>query len=149
MIPNNNATILSIYVPSLMSIIYMNNHREVAWISIIISGDKEPVILKGIHKCKWVILTTSSYLSNYRGKQQMKLLFVLCIQCGASILIGRHLVNKSCWMRWDSLLFNLAWSLLFMGRVPFSGHNLHTRAWGDMKMKGQPNQDSNPLPPSQ
>ena len=30
-----------------------------------------------------------------------------------------------------------------------SRHNLHTRGWGDTKMKGQPNQDSNPVPPSQ
>ena len=30
-----------------------------------------------------------------------------------------------------------------------SGHNLHTRGWGDMKMKGQPNRDSNPVPPSE
>ena len=30
-----------------------------------------------------------------------------------------------------------------------TGHNLHTRGWGDMKMKGQPNRDSNPVPPSQ
>ena len=36
-----------------------------------------------------------------------------------------------------------------MGRVPLSGHNLHTLGWGDMKMKGQPNRDSNPVPPSQ
>ena len=52
-------------------------------------------------------------------------------------------------MGWDSWLFNLAWSLLFMGRVLFSGHNLHTPGWGDMKMKGQPNQDLNPVPPIQ
>ena len=30
-----------------------------------------------------------------------------------------------------------------------SGHNLHTRGWDDMKVKGQPNWDSNPEPPSQ
>ena len=30
-----------------------------------------------------------------------------------------------------------------------SGHNLHTRGCGDMKMKGQPNRDSNPVPSSQ
>ena len=30
-----------------------------------------------------------------------------------------------------------------------SGHNLQTRGWGDMKMKGQPNRDSNPVSPSQ
>ena len=30
-----------------------------------------------------------------------------------------------------------------------SGHNFHTWGWGDMKMKGQPNRDSNPVPPSQ
>ena len=52
-------------------------------------------------------------------------------------------------MGWDSWLFNLAWSLLLMPKVPFSGHNLHTRGWGDMKMKGEPNRDSNPVPPSQ
>ena len=32
---------------------------------------------------------------------------------------------------WDSWLFNLAWSLLFICRAPFSGHNLHRRRWGD------------------
>ena len=52
-------------------------------------------------------------------------------------------------MGWDSWLSNLAWSLPFMGRVPFSGHNLRTQGWGDMMMKGQPNWDSNPVPPSQ
>ena len=49
----------------------------------------------------------------------------------------------------DSWLFNLTWSLLFMSRVLFSGHKLHTRGWGEMKMKGQPNRDLNPVPPSQ
>ena len=50
--------------------------------------------------------------------------------------------------RWDGWLFNLAWSLLFMGRLPFSGHDLHTRGW-DLRMKGQPNPDSNPVLPCQ
>ena len=36
-----------------------------------------------------------------------------------------------------------------MGWVPFSGHNLLTQGRGDMMMKGQPNRDSNPVPPSQ
>ena len=30
-----------------------------------------------------------------------------------------------------------------------SGHNLHTWGWGDRMMKGQPNRDSNSVPPSQ
>ena len=45
---------------------------------------------------------------------------------------------------WDSLLFNLTRSLSFMGRVPFSGHDLqilHKRRWGDMRTKGQPKWD--------
>ena len=29
------------------------------------------------------------------------------------------------------------------------GHNLHTQGWGEMKLKGQPNWDLNPVPPSQ
>ena len=46
-------------------------------------------------------------------------------------------------MGWDIWLFNLAWSLLFKGRVPYSGHNLQTHE----VMKGQSNKDSNPVPP--
>ena len=50
--------------------------------------------------------------------------------------------------RWDSWLFNLAWSLLFMRREPFRSLFTHTRMrW--YEMKGQPNRDSNPVPPSQ
>ena len=49
---------------------------------------------------------------------------------------------------WDSCLFNLTWSLPIMGGVPFSGHDIHTLGWGDVKMKGQPNWFSNPIPPS-
>ena len=54
------------------------------------------------------------------------------------------------WMMdgWDIWLFNLAWSLLFMRREPFRSLFTHKRMrW--YEMKGQPNRDSNPVPPSQ
>ena len=51
-------------------------------------------------------------------------------------------------MGWDSWLFNLAWSLLFMRREPFRSLFTHTRMrW--YEMKSQANRDSNPVPLSQ
>ena len=55
----------------------------------------------------------------------------------SSAVFFLNLHNKSCNVGWDSWLFNLVWSLLFMCWVLFSGHNLHTRGWGDMKTKGR------------
>ena len=51
-------------------------------------------------------------------------------------------------MGWDSWLFN-SYEAYCLCVGNHSGHNLHTWGWGDMKMKGQPNLDLNPLPSSQ
>ena len=54
------------------------------------------------------------------------------------------------WRRWDGIFGYLTSNeacYLCVGN--HTSHNLHTRGWGDMRMKVQPNRDSNPVPPSQ
>ena len=49
-------------------------------------------------------------------------------------------------MGWDRILGYLAWHEAYCLCVGnHTGHNLHTRGWGDMKVKGQPNRDSTRL----
>ena len=54
------------------------------------------------------------------------------------------------WTGWDGIFGYLTSHEAYcLCEGNHSGHNLHTRGWGDMKMKGQPNRDTNPVPPSQ
>ena len=51
---------------------------------------------------------------------------------------------------WDGIVGSLTWHEAYglcLGN--HTGHNLHTRGWGDMKMKSQPHRDLNPVPLSQ
>ena len=64
------------------------------------------------------------------------LLHIVLQGVNLDVPVALSLADSVIWgMGWDSWLFNLAWSLLFVGRVTFSGHNLHTRGWGDMRWR--------------
>ena len=66
-----------------------------------------------------------------------------------------HLKKKAGWkymyqLEWDGIFGYLTSHEAYCLCVGnHSCHNFLTRGWGDIKMKGQPNRNSNPVPPSQ